>query len=98
AGHVTGVQTCALPIYLYLNPEVARLENALYGTPPQGHPGGVLMPISEHNRSDLVQILLTGVPGLNFTGPHEADLLRLNTSIPPRSEERRVGKADGCGW
>jgi len=80
---------------LYLNPEVARLENALYGTPPQGHPGGVLMPISEHNRSDLVQILLTGVPGLNFTGPHEADLLRLNTSIPPAAVPNRLGVLAG---
>ena len=80
---------------LYLNPEVARLENALYGTPPQGHPGGVLMPISEHNRSDLVQILLTGVPGLNFTGPHEADLLRLNTSIPPAVVPNRLGVLAG---
>ena len=80
---------------LYLNPEVARLENALYGTPPQGHPGGVLMPISVHNRSDLIQILLTGVPGLNFTGPHEADLLRLNTSIPPAVVPNRLGVLAG---
>ena len=80
---------------LYLNPEVARLENALYGTPPQGHPRGVLMPINEHNRSDLVQILLTGVPGLNFTGPHEADLLRLNTSIPPAAVPNRLGVLAG---
>jgi hypothetical protein len=67
----------------YLNPEVSHLENVLYGAPPQGHPGGALMPINEHNRTDLVAILLTGVQGLNYTGPTEADLLRLNTSIPP---------------
>jgi hypothetical protein len=67
----------------YLNPEVSRLENALYGTPPQGHPGGALMPIARTGRSDLVAILLTGVPGLNFTGPRKADLLRLNTGIAP---------------
>jgi len=59
----------------YTSPEVSHLENLLYGS--------VLMPINEHNRSDLVAILLTGVQGLNFTGPKEADLLRLNTSIPP---------------
>src|SRR2546426_1428403 len=45
----------------YRSPEVSRLENALYGAPPQGHVGGVLMPISETNRDDLVAILLTGV-------------------------------------
>jgi len=70
----------------YANPEVARLENALYGS--------VLMPINEHNRGDLVAILLTGVPGLNFTGPKEADLLRLNTSIPPTAA---VGKGNRLG-
>ena len=67
----------------YLNPEVSRLENALYGVPPLGHPGGALMPIDTTGRTDLVAILLTGVPGLNFTGPRRADLLRLNTNIPP---------------
>ena len=34
-------------------------------------------------RDDLVAVLLTGVPGVNFTGPRQADLIRLNTSIPP---------------
>jgi hypothetical protein len=60
---------------LYLNPELARLENLLYGS--------ALTPVDENNRSDLVAILLTGVPGLNFTGPRKADLLRLNTTIVP---------------
>ena len=59
----------------YLNPEVARLENLLYG--------GVLTPVDVSNRTDLVSILLTGVPGLNFTASRRADLLRLNTSIAP---------------
>jgi uncharacterized protein DUF4331 len=60
---------------LYLNPELARLENLLYGS--------ALTPVDVTNRNDLVAILLTGVPGLNFTGPRKADLLRLNTSIAP---------------
>jgi hypothetical protein len=60
---------------LYTNPELARLENFLYGS--------VLTPVDVTNRSDLVAILLTGVPGLNFTGPTKADLLRLNTAIGP---------------
>nr|MDQ2981039.1 DUF4331 domain-containing protein [Actinomycetota bacterium] len=67
----------------YLNPEVSRLENALYGTLPQGHAGGVLMPIDTTGRTDLSTILLTGVPGLNFTGSTKSDLLRLNTSLTP---------------
>jgi hypothetical protein len=97
----------------YLNPEVSRLENALYGTPPQGHPGGALMPIQTTNRTDLSLILLTGVPGLNFTGPAKADLLRLNTSLTPNpatgacfdgkpatTPASRLGVLDGdlCGF
>ncbi|MDP9307907.1 MAG: DUF4331 domain-containing protein, partial [Actinomycetota bacterium] len=49
----------------YTSPEVSRLENALYGTLPQGHAGGALQAIDETGRSDLVSILLTGVHGLN---------------------------------
>jgi hypothetical protein len=60
---------------LYLNPELARLENLLYGS--------ALTPVDTTNRTDLVAILLTGVPGLNFTGPVKADFLRLNTAIGP---------------
>jgi hypothetical protein len=59
----------------YSTPELAHLENLLYG--------GVLQPIAETGRSDLDAILLTGVPGLNFTGTKQADLLRLNTAIKP---------------
>jgi hypothetical protein len=69
--------------HFYSTPEVSHLENILYGTPPQGHAGGALMPIQETGRSDLDLILLTGVPGLNSTGPVQSDLLRLNTAIKP---------------
>jgi len=68
---------------LYNAPEVSRLENALYGTPPLGHPGGALAPIDATGRTDLEAILLTGVMGLNFTGPTKSDLLRLNTNLKP---------------
>ena len=83
----------------YRSPEVSRLENALYGAPPQGHVGGVLQPISETNRDDLVAILLTGVQvsptfNLNFAGPRKADLLRLNTSIAPTAP---AGKGNRLG-
>jgi hypothetical protein len=70
----------------YTSPEVAHLENVLYGAPPQGHAGGALAPIAETGRSDLSTILLTGVPGLNFTGTTPADLLRLNTAIKPGAQ------------
>src|SRR5438477_12168871 len=53
---------------LYTAPEVSRLENALYGTLPQGHAGGALQAIDATGRSDLDTILLTGIPGVHFTG------------------------------
>jgi Domain of unknown function (DUF4331) len=58
----------------YLEPEVTKLENLLYP---------VLDNAPEAGRGDLVAVLLTGVPGLNFTGEVQADLIRLNTSIAP---------------
>src|SRR5256714_188283 len=68
---------------LYTAPEASRLENALYGTLPQGHAGGALQAIDATGRSDLDTILLTGIPGVNFTGSTKSDLLRLNTAITP---------------
>ena len=58
----------------YLRPEVTRLANALYPA---------LDNAPEMGRGDIAAILLTGVPGLNFTGSTQADLIRLNTGIPP---------------
>jgi hypothetical protein len=58
----------------FTEPEVTMLENLLYP---------VLDDAPETGRGDLVAVLLTGVPGLNFTGSTQADLIRLNTSIAP---------------
>jgi Domain of unknown function (DUF4331) len=58
----------------YTSPEVTRLENALYPA---------LDNAPANRRGDLVAVLLTGVPTLNFTGNTKSDLIRLNTSIPP---------------
>jgi hypothetical protein len=69
----------------YRSPEVARLINALYPATED---------IAETDRDDLVAILLTGVPSLNFTGPRQADLLRLNTSIAPSAP---VGAGERLG-
>jgi hypothetical protein len=74
----------------YRGPEVSRLEGLLYGS--------VLAPITVTGRTDLVAILLTGVPGLNFTGPTKADLLRINTGVPPSApvgSGKRLGVLDG---
>jgi hypothetical protein len=52
-------------------------------------------PFQETDRSDLVAVLLTGVPGLNYTGPRPADELRINLSIPPAASPDRLGVLGG---
>jgi hypothetical protein len=69
----------------YSEPEVTRLENALYP---------VLDDAPATGRGDLVAIHLTGVPGLNFTSNDKAELLRLNTGIPPSAP---VGQGNRLG-
>ncbi len=71
----------------YTNPELAADINLLYG--------GALLPAPTSGRSDLVAVLLTGVPSLNFTGNTQADLLRLNTSIPVNPTPDRLGVLAG---
>lgn len=67
-------------------PEVARLLPVLY---PDVFPN--LATLQDTDRADLLAILLTGIPAgiipgfQNFTGPTQADLLRLNVAIPPSS-------------
>ena len=70
----------------YLSPELAGLIHVLYPSLPAP-------PTSD--RQDLVAVLLTGVPTLNFTGPKPADELRLNTSIPPAATPNRLGVLAG---
>jgi hypothetical protein len=70
----------------YRNPELAGLIHLLYPALPAPPTTG---------RNDLVSVLLTGVPGLNFTGPKAADELRLNTSIPPTAHPDRLGVLNG---
>ncbi|MGI8588382.1 MAG: DUF4331 domain-containing protein [Chloroflexia bacterium] len=71
-----------------LNPELAGLENYLYSP-------AITTPARTTNRQDLVTILLTGFPGLNFTGNKKADLLRLNMTIPPSAAPDRLGLLAG---
>jgi hypothetical protein len=66
----------------FREPILAAAINQLY-------PGVVNAP--ERGRDDLVAVLLTGVEGLNFTGPTLADMLRINLSIPPAATPNRLG-------
>jgi hypothetical protein len=53
------------------------------------------------DRLDLLAILLTGIPAgripgfQNFTGPTQADMLRLNVAIPPSGSPNRLGIIGG---
>jgi hypothetical protein len=68
----------------YRQPILAAVINQLYG-----------LGVPETNRDDLVAVLLTGVPGLNFTGPKLADMLRVNLSIQPAAMPNRLGVFGG---
>ena len=71
----------------YLTPELAGLALGLYPALNQAAPGT--------GRTDLVSVLLTGVPSLNYTGPKQADLLRLNTAIAPTAVPDKLGVLAG---
>jgi len=66
-----------------LNPEPARLLNALFK-----------LGVKESNRTDIVQALLTGVPGLTQIGNKPAapsDTLKINLGVAPTATPNRFG-------
>ncbi|MDP9428343.1 MAG: DUF4331 domain-containing protein, partial [Actinomycetota bacterium] len=68
-----------------LEPEVPQLVEAIYG-----------IPAPEGPRDDLFTIFLTGLKGLNQpANVTPAELLRLNTSIPPTAEANPLGVLGG---
>jgi hypothetical protein len=80
----------------YVNqPELAKLLPVLYP--------GVFPNLAAYgkDRADLHAILLTGIPGgivpgfQNLTGPHPADMLRLNVAIPPTADPNPIGLIAG---
>jgi Domain of unknown function (DUF4331) len=80
------------------HPELAALLPALY---PGVFPNLEALVKSGKPRADLEAILLTGIPSgivpgfTNYTGPVLADMLRLNTSIPPSSKPNILGLIGG---
>jgi hypothetical protein len=72
----------------YTNPILAAVLEKLY---PQ------FGPFKASGRSDLTEVLLTGIPKLNETGTTLADELRLNLSIPPTpaAQFNRLGVIGG---
>jgi hypothetical protein len=79
-------------------PELAQLLPALY---PGVFPHLAALNASGKPRADLQAILLTGLPkGLipgfqNYTGPRQADLLRLNVAVPPTANPNILGLMGG---
>jgi hypothetical protein len=73
-------------VQYYTNPILAKVINTVYK-----------LGIPETNRDDLVSVLLTGVPKLNFSGTKPADLLRLNLTTPvtPAAKVSRLGVLGG---
>jgi hypothetical protein len=82
----------------FAQPEVAHLLPVLY---PGVFPNLAALDAAQTPRADIEAILLTGIPkGIvdgftNFTGPVQADLLRLNTSIPPAAKPSIFGLLGG---
>ena len=70
-----------------LSPELAKLINILY-------PG---LNVPETNRTDIVQALLTGIPGVTQirAGAPPTDTLKINLGVPPSDTENRFGVIGG---
>ena len=67
------------------DPELPKLIQGIYKIPAPAAP-----------RKDLVQVFLTGVPGLNQPpNARPAEMIRLNTSIPPSKDPQRLGVLAG---
>jgi hypothetical protein len=80
------------------NPELAALLPALY---PGVFPNLAKLVAAGTARADLEAILLTGIPSgvvtgfQNYTGTVLADLMRLNTAIPPSTSPNPLGIIGG---
>jgi hypothetical protein len=76
-------------------PELAGLLPVLYP--------GVFPNLAKYTkpRADLAAILLTGIPGgvvpgfQNYTGPVQADMVRLNVAVPASKKENPIGLVAG---
>src|SRR2546423_1316500 len=70
-----------------VKPELAKVINILF-------PG---LNVPENNRTDIVQALLTGIPGVTQIGskPAAADTLKINLGVPPTATPNRFGVIGG---
>src|SRR5207253_4372491 len=94
AGHVTGVQTCALPIYNLWDLEVALDVEWAHATAPLANIMLVATPTAE-------TLGVQGFPDMMkaeqaLIDSHQVDVISQSFGSGERSEERRVGKE--CRW
>jgi len=78
--------TVAPAVAKVLDPELPKVIEAIYDIPAKGTP-----------RDDLFAIFLTGLKGLNKPSGEvqPAELLRLNTAVPPSKNPKRLGALVG---
>jgi len=67
-----------------LNPELAKLMNALFG-----------LGVQETNRTDIVQAVLQGLPGLNQQTGKPVDTIKINLGTAPVDNPKRLGALAG---
>src|SRR5207253_8596759 len=86
-GHVTGVQTCALPIFFRANKAIGGCDIALYVLPMTGRRLPEIVAYGEYYST-------RGVPAIIVAYAPEGNGWKciLNLESEQRSEERRVGK------
>jgi hypothetical protein len=77
----------------------AKLYGKYVLTPELAHVMNLLFHINapETNRTDIVQALLTGIPGKTQIGTHPAaaDTLKINLGVPPTADPNRLGVLGG---
>src|SRR5207253_4900637 len=88
-GHVTGVQTCALPICFHLTGTIKgqKVDETFTSGPSTfsdvDDPSGVEFPVKDPTAGELTTRL-------------DRELPRVTATAQARSEERRVGKESRC--
>src|SRR5207249_7867224 len=94
ARNVTGVQTCALPIY-GINTRTAKAGDSVYFETayPVARNNRIVIPMGSFVRGQIVEAKRPG----RIRGRGEFRIA-LEQMMLPRSEERRVGKGSGRGW
>ena len=67
-----------------VNPELAKVMNALFN-----------LGVQETGRSDIVQAVLQGLPGLNQQTGKPVDTIKINLGTPPTPSPNRLGAVGG---